>query len=162
MAYGVIKQSGGYIWLDSTPAGGTTVRIYLSVPEAMEPSSWEDAAELYGSERLLVVEREGVLRAMIARVLSNLGYAVRPCRSLDEAGTPAAERVDLVILDARDVSEAGNRVRPLDILSLGRRVMLTTDYPSGPWNPRLEILQKPFTPDQLARKVRRILDQASR
>jgi PAS domain S-box-containing protein len=161
MAYGVIKQSGGYIWVDSVPGSGTTVRVYLPLPQAVAPSSWEDAEGLYGSEKLLVVEREGVLRTMIARVLGNLGYAVRSCRSLDEAGSPVAERADLIILDARDVADAGDRVRPVDVLSLGRRIMLTTDFPSGPWDPRSEILQKPFTPDQLARKVRRILDQTS-
>ena len=103
--YGIVKQSGGFIWVYSEPGRGTTFKIYLpSVEEAAEsvPASEARGLSFGGSETILLVEDEEAVRALAARILQERGYKVLESASPEDAlqiarappGTdrPAADR----------------------------------------------------------------------
>jgi two-component system, cell cycle sensor histidine kinase and response regulator CckA len=172
--YGSAKQSGGFVWADSEPGRGTTVQVYWPEIRALA----EPAAELDpqpplsgGTESLLVVEDEDLVRALAVRALRSFGYTCHQARDADEALRLLHDpevRVDLVITDVvmpglsgRDLGERLAREHPdipvvytsgftdEDVI---RRGMLEEGRP---------FLQKPFTPHELARAVREALDARS-
>jgi signal transduction histidine kinase/ActR/RegA family two-component response regulator len=173
MVYGIIKQSGGFIWVDSAPGQGTTFRIYLppvvdaGAPLAATPTPPPPPR---GTETILVVEDEDPVRELAERCLRAQGYRV--LTAVDGVAALAladAHRgpIDLVLTDVlmprlsgMDLVERLVAVRPTT------RVLYMSGYPQGVVGGRgvsfaeSEFLQKPFLPDDLARRVRAVLDAA--
>jgi CheY-like chemotaxis protein len=168
--YGIIKQSGGYVFVDSEPGSGATFRIYL--PQTLETAAAEGAepsrSAPRGTESVLVVEDEQLVREFAAKVLERLGYHVRTVASPAEAiayATQAGAHIDLIVSDVVLPEMSGpamaaelrrRHIRPATIYMSGytddaliRDGAISGDYP---------ILQKPFTADALAYAVRRALD----
>jgi PAS domain S-box-containing protein len=169
--YGVVKQSGGYIWVYSEPGQGTVFRIYLPrVREAPEPArpSPAPAAPLRGSETLLLVEDDEMVRHLVSRMLKSRGYTVLAASD----GTDALRQVeshrgpiDMLITDVvmpgmsgREVAQRVTTLRPqVTVLYLSG---YTDDaiVRHGMLEPGIAFLQKPFSADVLARKIREVLD----
>ena len=169
--YGIVKQCGGYIWLYSEPTQGTSFKIYF--PRAREgggapaPAAPEGGA-LHGTETILLAEDEEPVRTLAARILRRYGYTVLQVASAVEAFNTAVAhqgRIDLVLTDVvmpgmngRQVVERLVGMRP------GIRVLYMSGHTAGEISERglapegVSFLQKPFTPEALARKVRAILD----
>jgi CheY-like chemotaxis protein len=169
--YGIVKQSDGFVWCYTEPGHGSRFKIYLpragarSLPMAPPGPPAEFRG---GNETILVVEDEEVVRALACRGLREQGYTVLEARHGREALDRLAERrhpVDLVISDVV-MPELGGR-------ELGARLAaLQPDLPilymsgytgddviqRGLLEPGVPFLQKPFTPEGLARKVRQMLD----
>jgi two-component system cell cycle sensor histidine kinase/response regulator CckA len=171
--YGIVKQSGGYIWVDSEPDRGTAFAIFLPRTSGTpEPSaSTQPAARpTRGTETILLVEDEDTVRTLSHRALSTLGYSVLAALSGADA-LGVAERhpgpIDLVLTDVV-MPELGGRelVRQLAAVRPGMKVLYISGYSDeaiaqhGVLDPGTAFLQKPFTPDRLASKVREVLDAA--
>ena len=172
-AYGIVKQSDGFIWVYSEPGLGSAFKIYLPRIGASRPLIAQDArppAAGRGSETILIVEDEDMVRALASRGLREHGYTVLEARHGAEALLELESRpagIDLVISDVV-MPEMGGR-------ELGRRlasirptlpVLYISGYTGedviqrGLLEPGAPFQQKPFAPDGLARKVREMLDAA--
>lgn len=172
--YGIVKQSGGDVRVRSETGRGTTFEVYL--PRS-GPVSRDGATDLElsavpgGEETILLVEDDASLRALVTRVLKKYGYDVLSAESgieaLAIASSPGA-RIDAVVTDVvmpgmsgREVVERLQQLRP----GLGYLFMsgYTDDdiLKGGVLRGETEFLQKPFTPDQLARKIRDVLNRRS-
>ncbi len=168
--YGIVKQSGGYIWAYSEPGQGTSFKIYL--PEFAGPATelppLPAPVSPRGAERILIVEDEGAVRRMAGRALAAQGYAVLEAENGADALEVLARAdgpVNLVltdvvmpILNGRELAERLAAERPQ------LRVLFMSGYTDddvvrrGLLDPGAPFLQKPFVPADLARKVREVLD----
>jgi signal transduction histidine kinase len=169
-AYGIIKQSGGYIWLYSEPGIGTTVKVYLPESDGeasrSEPAATGDAA---GRETILVVEDEPVVRRLARVALEEVGYAVIEAADGVEA-LAALQRTDHsiqfilsdVVMPGMGGQELARILRsdrpelPLLFMS-GYQGEDVTDR--GLLEPGAAFIQKPFAPQELTRRVRSLLDE---
>jgi CheY-like chemotaxis protein len=171
--YGIVKQSGGFIWVYSEVGQGTTFKVYL--PHATSLATDDDGGVEaspcpMGTETILLVEDEESVRRLATRVLSRQGYSVVEARDGIEAMTLVGERggtIDLVLTDivmpALSGSELASKVRGLyPLLPVIYMSGYTDDdiVRRGLLDPAMSFSQKPFTPDLLARKVREVLDAA--
>jgi PAS domain S-box-containing protein len=172
--YGIVKQSGGYITIDSLPGAGTTVVVYLpasreSAAQAAEPVS--ESAVVGGSETILLVEDDPAVRDLMARTLASRGYHVLESQDTSDALTIAASYdapIDLLLsdvvmpgLNGPDLAQHIIPVRP-DIKLLyvsGFTSDLSLDL--ARMSAKMAFLAKPFTADTLGRKVRECLDTVS-
>jgi len=171
MVYGIVKQSGGSIWVYSEPNQGTTLKIFLpALREAQEfAASQEPAEELAkGSETVLVVEDESAVRSFTSMVLKRSGYQVIEASNGEEALSLSRGHlgeIQLLVTDmvmpgmgGRQVAEALETQRP------AMRVLYVSGYTEnaiakrGSLGADLPFLQKPFTMEALLRKVRQVLD----
>ncbi len=171
--YGIVKQSGGYVWAYSELGHGTTFKIYLprvaETPEAPE-STTGTATPVGGSETVLVVEDQEEVRKLTKRVLEARGYTVLAARNGAEALEIVAQHPNQIHLMITDVVMPGMNGREVAQLACARRSDLKVLYVSGYTGeavlqhrllePGVAFLQKPFTPDVLARKTREVLDNA--
>jgi CheY-like chemotaxis protein len=172
MVYGIIKQSGGNIQVESEPGRGTSFGIYLPVVTRGEETTVAPALSAMpgsqGSETILVVEDENTVRKVIRQVLVRKGYDVLDTGDVDEALRICAEhpgRIALLITDVVLPRMSGPQVaeRALE-LRPGIRVLYASGYtgnaliPHGVYEQGVNLLQKPFTPDALTRKVREVLN----
>jgi PAS domain S-box-containing protein len=171
--YGIVKQSGGYIWVYSEPGQGTSMKVYLPRVEApIEPISPppQPSGSLRGSETILVVEDQDEVRKLTRRMLEARGYRVLVAASGADAlrlsgAVQAGEQIDLLLTDVIMPGMSGREVA----LLLGpahphMRVLFVSGYTDesivheGILEPGIAFLQKPFTAEALARKVREVLD----
>lgn len=171
--YGIVKQSGGSVWLDSTPGAGTTVRVYL--PQVQEHPESEQAATVGSSTpvqgaTVLVVEDEQLVRDLVRRTLRRAGYTVLVAENGEEALAISRANlgpVDLVVTDVVMPRMNGSELAIRLLLERpGMRVLFVSGYANdvldvrGGLEPGTDYLQKPFTPSVLLDRVRELLTPA--
>ena len=169
--YGIVKQSGGNVWMYSEPGRGTTFKIYLprvDAPAAPLAPPTAAAAAPRGDETVLLVEDEPAVRRTARKALERLGYAILEAPDAATALNLAGRHqgpihlllTDVVMpgMDGRDLARRLVADRP------GTRVVFMSGYAGdavirhGLLEPGVAYLEKPFTPTALADKVRKILD----
>jgi CheY-like chemotaxis protein len=174
--YGIVKQSGGHVWLHSAPGSGTEITILLprvddvadAVPVHQTPPARSDHG---GSETILLVEDEPSVRELARRILHSRGYNVLVAMdgpSAIEMVEHGQQHVDLLLTDVimpglngQDVAERVRALRP-DI-----RVLFMSGYNEeavlrdGVLAAGAAFLEKPFSPSELLNRVRRILQTKS-
>jgi PAS domain S-box-containing protein len=172
--YGIVKQSGGHIWVYSEPSVGTTFKVYLPRVEkkgAAVPLPPRPAEKAEGTETILLVEDQEDLRALALEFLEQRGYRVLQARNGAEALEVAAGHVDPIHLLVTDIVMPGMRGRELaEKLCSSRpqmKVLFVSGYTDGSILQNGELglgsafLEKPFTSDSLARKVRQVLNSVT-
>jgi PAS domain S-box-containing protein len=169
--YGIVKQSGGNIWVYSEPGRGTTVKIYLPRVAAVAEdvgAGPESQVSLAGSETILLVEDEEAVRRLASRVLKARGYTVLLAADGQEALETLQRHTGAIDLLITDVVMPRMSGRELVEHVVPRRpdtkVLYISGYTDdavvrhGMLDEGVMFLQKPFTPGGLARKVREILN----
>jgi len=168
--YGIVKQNNGSIWVYSEPGNGSTFKIYLPAVDERPPVELLVGRAVLerGDETILLVEDEAGLREMARELLEGQGYTVLAAADSQEAmricnGHPGP--VDLLLTDLVLPTASGNELaRRLHGIRSQIRVLFMSGYPAetiverGVLEPGAAFLEKPFTPDALARKVRQALD----
>ena len=169
--YGIVKQSGGYVWVYSEVGKGTSFKVYLPVV-GDHPTPEERAAEMNeskgGTERVLLVEDEEQLRTLAKVILEEKGYAVAEApngKSAIELCQNPLFTIDIMITDVvmpqmsgRELAEIIKTLRPQ------ARVLFMSGYTDdsvvrhGVLEDQVFFLQKPFSPVSLIQKVREVLD----
>jgi len=169
--HGIVRQSGGHIWLYSEPGRGTTFKIYL--PRATDGMSQatplvESRPALSGAETVLVVEDEAMVRRFAVVALERLGYHALEAtdgKAALETAAAFAGRIHLLFTDVvmphMNGHELAGRIRELqpDV-----RVLYASGYTDnaivhqGVLNPGVAFLQKPYTVLELSGKIRQVLD----
>ena len=169
--YSIVKQHQGHIWVYSELGQGTTFRIYL--PRAKEEVEIREAVSEVtptprGGETVLVVEDNLAVREIAARVLRELGYTVLEAASGAEAlqVARAQGKLDLLLTDVIMPGISGSALaKQLVALWPGLKVLFISGYTDdliasqGILEEGMALLQKPFSPEALARKVREVLDK---
>ncbi|PYP42960.1 MAG: hybrid sensor histidine kinase/response regulator [Gemmatimonadetes bacterium] len=171
--YGIVKQSGGFIWVYSEPGQGTSFKVYLPrVEEPAEPAAAPASTvePLRGRETVLVVEDEASVRMVARQVLERYGYAVLEAPNGETALRLAAKHhgpihlllTDVVMpgLSGRQLAEQLVQLRPdMKVLyASGYAVHAIVQH--GVLESGIAYLQKPFTPETLGRSVRQVLDSS--
>ncbi len=165
--YGIIKQSGGHIMVQSAANQGATFRIYLPQVEFAAPlpllrPTTPDPVE--GKETILLVEEDPALREMAAQLLGRLGYVVLTTSSSSGALNLAqhAERgpIDLLVTDVTPTQMTGQQLAAqIHSLHPTAKILFTSIYSGNALlDPTAAFLQKPFTPSALISKIREALD----
>jgi CheY-like chemotaxis protein len=170
--YGIIKQSGGYVLVESEPGQGTTFRIYLPrVEDALEPTSAVGASSSQsgGSETVLLVEDEESVRQLVRETLESKGYKVLEADHGEAALQIASEYSDTIDILITDVVMPGMGGRELSARLSATcpetKVLYLSGYTEdaiahdGGLESGTAFLQKPFTLQMLARKVREVLGE---
>ena len=173
--YGIVKQSGGWIWVYSEPGDGTTFKIYF--PRAAEPAapaapSPAPPVSVRGSETVLLVEDDEMIRTLVPKVLKANGYTVLVAANGREAERVAGQHdgpIHLLMTDVVMPGMSGREVaQRLAAARAGIRVLYLSGYTDdaivhhGVLEPGVAFLQKPFTPAVLGRKVREVLDRPAK
>ena len=172
--YGMVKQSGGYIWVYSEPGHGTVFKVYFPPAEQRARASEQDNAgrrsgdAMHGWETVLLVEDEDAVRALAREVLRRHGYVVLEARHGVDALRMAERHPDdihLMITDLVMPHMGGrNLVERLAAVRPKMKVLFMSGYTDHALmhrdlTPGTAFLQKPFTPEAFVRKVRSVLDQ---
>jgi PAS domain S-box-containing protein len=167
--YGIVKQSGGHVWVYSEPGRGTTFKIYL--PRVREVVSDREAVlpgPGCGTETILLVEDEDEVRTLARETLEHFGYTVLSASRPAEAMRMTEQHfgpIDMMVTDVVMPQMSGRRLAEVVApLRAGIKVLYMSGYTDtaivdrGILRPGTLFLPKPFTPDTLARKVREVLD----
>src|SRR5216684_8731701 len=171
-SYGIVRQSGGHICIESEEGKGTTVRIYLPKVPAPPPPPYKKpgSKKLHtGTETILVLEDDVSVRHISVRVLRNLGYQVIEAANSDDAqrllSQGAGRKVDLLLTDMVMPQMSGRRFADwLRSANPHIKVVFVSGYleeslhPGDRRDPDMFFLPKPFDSEQLAAKVREALD----
>jgi len=168
--YGIIKQSGGYVWVYSEVGRGSTFKVYLPRVDAPVeiPLSRSLQPPRHGTETVLLVEDEEGVRALVRQVLHKHGYNVLEARHGGEALLMCERhqgKIDMLLTDVvlhqmsgRELAERLLKLRP------DMKVLYVSGYADdaivhhGVLTAGMAFLQKPFTTEALARKIRYVLD----
>jgi CheY-like chemotaxis protein len=170
-----VKQSEGFIWVYSEPGQGSTFKVYLprvGAPRRAQEPVPHTATPRGGTETILVVEDEDIVRALACRGLREQGYTVFEARNGTEGLRMFEARphgIDLVVTDVV-MPEMGGRelAQRLAVLEPGLPVLFTSGYTGddviqrGLLEAGAPFQQKPFTPEALAAAVREMLDARAR
>lgn len=171
--YGFVRQSGGTVKIYSEPGIGTTLKIYLPRSNSGEvqddPIATDDAAQGKATEVVMVVEDEDRVRSMAAEALRELGYSVLEMRGPREAldAINAGKVPSLLFTDVVMPEMSGRElVDRVKLIQPALKVLYTTGYTrnaivhNGMLDFGTELLSKPYTIDELADKVRKVLDRS--
>jgi two-component system, cell cycle sensor histidine kinase and response regulator CckA len=173
-AYGIIKQSGGYITVKSRPGEGSTFNIYLPgldrAPESLDENQRETvAAAPHGTETVLLAEDSDLVRQLTREILEVRGYhvleapsgndALEVCKAYDGPIHLTLSDVVMPGMTGRELAERVVEIRP------GMKVLLMSGYTdeitkAGFLENGLHFIEKPFTSNSLAMKIREVLDLA--
>jgi two-component system cell cycle sensor histidine kinase/response regulator CckA len=171
--YGIVKQTGGYVFVESTPGEGTTFAIFLpqaaevEVAATLEEAEAQDRRDLTGAGTLLLVEDEDAVRAFSARALRNKGYNVLEANS-GETALEILERqdapIDLLVTDVvMPRLDGPSLVKEVRLTRPDLKVIFISGYAEDSFRKRLDedtgihFLPKPFSLKQLAGKVKEVL-----
>jgi two-component system cell cycle sensor histidine kinase/response regulator CckA len=168
--YGIVKQSGGCVLVESTPGYGTTFEIYL--PRTLElppsPQAPGDRTAMRGTETILLIEDDPQVREVAVRSLQAAGYRVLAARDVSEALALTEDDLALIDLVISDVIVPGGSGPRLAETLRHRRPTLRILYVSGfTWEAiseegppvrEIDFLPKPFTASSLLARVRAVLD----
>jgi PAS domain S-box-containing protein len=173
--YGIVKQSGGNIWVYSEPGKGTTFKIYLQrVDEPLEELREKMVGEELprGKETVLVVEDEEKVRKLIVEILGRQGYRVLEASHGDEALVIHEKHdgpIHLILVDVVMPGMSGSELaKHLASLRPETKILYMSGYTDnaivhhGVLARGVNYIQKPFTMDGLTRKVRKVLDKDSK
>jgi two-component system, cell cycle sensor histidine kinase and response regulator CckA len=173
VALGIIRQSGGYLDVESKPGEGTRFKIYL--PAVQEPAEGPESAQrtrvdpVGGCETVLLVEDEDMVRNVTTLLLESLGYRVLKAANGQQAMRlfeTSSEKIDLLMTDVVMPDMTGQGVAEA---LLARDPSLTVIFQSGYtddvmvrqgiWDAKVALLKKPFSREVLSQKVREVLDR---
>lgn len=173
MVYGIIKQHNGFINVYSEQGVGTTFTIYLPLITSaiMEETGVEEELPEKRSATILVADDDPSVRELSEKVLGMFGYTVITAEDGDDAVRKFQENkdtIDLIVLDiimpkmnGKEVSDEVKVIRP------GMKTVYISGYPAdfitsrGMLDEKIELIEKPFNPRNLLRKVREVLDKRS-
>jgi len=170
MVYGFVKQSGGHIKIDSEEGRGTTIRLYLpsSIQDAALPDATAASEVRRGSETILVVEDDALVRGYVMAQLQRLGYRTIAAANGSDALALLDQGVAFDVLFTDVIMPGGMNGRELADAVAQRRpgvpVLYTSGYPEaaimhdGRLDPGVALLNKPYRQSELARLMRQVLD----
>ena len=171
--YGIVKQTEGWIWVYSEPGQGTTFKVYLpEVVSKAEPgkSVLVPFKVLDGSETVLVVEDDKTILNLTRKILKLYGYNVLVAQDWEDALKVSEAHKDPIHLMLTDVVMPGMNGRELaeriTLLYPKTKVLFMSGYTDdaishlGVLEPGMEFIEKPFSPESLALKVRKVLDSS--
>jgi PAS domain S-box-containing protein len=168
--YGIVRQSGGHIWVYTEPGRGTTFKVYL--PRVDDPPEevglLVETSTVEGTETILLAEDDALLRPLTKTLLTKAGYTVLDAGNADEALAIVAQHAGPLHLLLADVvlprTSGRELARRLSESHPETKTLYVSGYTDdaivryGMLERGLNFLQKPFTPVALARKVRQVLD----
>ncbi len=167
--YGIVRQSGGHIWLYSEPGAGTVFKIYIPASDGTPAADAPRAAALPagGTETVLVAEDEDAVRTLVGEVLTQAGYKVMSAPSGHKAlemmeGVPIALLLTDVVMPGMSGATLAKQVQEMNpqikvIFMSGYTDESIVDH--GMLVEGIEFLQKPFSPAVLLQRVRTVLDK---
>ena len=170
--YGIVKQSGGYVWVYSEIYKGTIFKVYLPrVEQSAQKSEPTEPVQLItqGCETILLAEDSESLREMVREYLESVGYTVLEAASGNEALQRAKEfngTIHLLLTDVVMPEMSGPELaRQMVSLRPGMKVIFTSGYTDdaiarqGAIDPAVAFIQKPYRPKALAWKIRQVLGE---
>jgi nitrogen-specific signal transduction histidine kinase/ActR/RegA family two-component response regulator len=169
--YGIVKQSGGNVWVYSEPGDGTVFKVFLPRFDQESEVAIKPLIEMVaprGSETILLVEDEDVVRGLARQILEEAGYNVLDARGGDEAIRLCRDLrgpIDLLLTDVvmpeasgKEVADRLTKLRPATCVLYMSGYTDDAIVHHGVVDSDVEFIQKPFTPVALAQKVREVLD----
>ncbi len=168
-SYGIIKQNGGDVWVYSELGKGTTFKVYLPVAgqQPVARAQRPETTMVAGYETVLLVEDEAGVRTVLETMLRRQGYEVLTCATPDDALRVCAQvdkMIHLVITDMIMPIMTGRELaRKIRVLRPGIQILFVSGYSEAKkdddLDPAIDYLQKPFTPEALAIKIREVLSR---
>jgi signal transduction histidine kinase/ActR/RegA family two-component response regulator len=177
MIYGFVRQSGGNVTIGSTPGVGTTMTLLLprsrTLATAFEQTGSPSClAAATGGETVLVITDDPSVRLLVADILEEVGYTVLQAADGKEglAVLASTQRLDLLITDVglpgslngRQLADAGRALRPdLNVLFVTGYAQADSAW-KGALQPGMHVLTKPFSMDELTRRIKRLISESGR